>query len=89
MIATAGGGEYLELDRETDRQIANRIIDASRGRAGTLGTEPATEELYRPLLLIAFGLLCAGLFFVQERGELGLHAAVAGVVLAIVWTVIR
>jgi hypothetical protein len=89
MIATAGGGEYLELDREDDRQIANRIIDASRRRAGTLGMEPATEELYRPLLLIAFALVCAGLFFVQERGELGLHAAGAGMVLAIVWTLIR
>src|SRR3954462_5454436 len=27
-IATAGGGEYQELDREGDREIANTIIDA-------------------------------------------------------------
>src|SRR6266550_6236919 len=29
-IASAGGGEYLELDREGDREIANRIIDGAR-----------------------------------------------------------
>src|SRR5260221_6698611 len=31
-IATAGGGAYLELDREGDRQIANTIVDAARRR---------------------------------------------------------
>ena len=36
-IATAGGGEYLELDREGDREIANQIIDAARKRAGSRG----------------------------------------------------
>ena len=31
-IATAGGGRYFELDRETDREIANPIIDHTRRR---------------------------------------------------------
>ncbi len=45
-IAAAGGGEYLELDREGDREIANRIIDATRRRAGSRGLEVTNEELY-------------------------------------------
>jgi len=36
-IANAGGGEYMELDREGDREIANKIIDATRRRAGSRG----------------------------------------------------
>src|SRR6516225_8379162 len=43
-IANAGGGEYMELDREGDREIANRIIDAARKRAGSRGLEVANEE---------------------------------------------
>src|SRR6476620_7315279 len=46
LIANAGGGEYLELDREGDREIANRIIDATRRRAGSRGLRLASDELY-------------------------------------------
>ncbi len=53
MIANAGGGEYLELDREGDREIANRIIDATRRRAGSRGLEVSNEELYWRCLLAA------------------------------------
>ena len=56
MIANAGGGEYLELDREGDREIANRIIDAARRRAGSRGLEVANEELYWRFLLAAAGV---------------------------------
>src|SRR4029078_12570051 len=45
-IANAGGGEYMEIDREGDREISNRIIDAARKRAGSRGLEVANEELY-------------------------------------------
>ena len=45
-IANAGGGEYLELDREGDREISNRIIDAARRRAGSRGLQVESEELY-------------------------------------------
>ncbi len=37
-IAAAGGGQYFELDRDPDRDIANAIIDAGRRQA------PATTE---------------------------------------------
>ena len=89
MIANAGGGEYLELDREGDREIANRIIDATRKRAGSRGLEVANEELYWRFLLLAAGLMCVGLLFLQERVELWLQATGAGVALALVWTLTR
>lgn len=89
MIANAGGGEYLELDREGDREIANRIIDAMRKRAGSRGLEVANEELYWRFLLLAAGLMGVGLLFLQERVELWLQAAGAGVALALVWTLTR
>ena len=89
MIANAGGGEYLELDREGDREIANRIIDASRRRAGSRGLEVANEELYWRFLLAAAVFMGLGLLFLQERAELWLQAAGAGAALAIVWTLTR
>jgi Ca-activated chloride channel family protein len=89
MIATAGGGEYLELDREGDREIANRVIDAARKRAGSRGLEVASEELYWRCLAAAAILMCLGLFFLQERIELWLQAASAGAALFFVWTLTR
>jgi Ca-activated chloride channel family protein len=89
MIANAGGGEYLELDREGDREISNRIIDAARRRAGSRGLEVATEELYWRFLLAAALFMGLGLLFLQERAELWLQAAGAGVALVLVWTLTR
>ena len=53
MIATAGGGRYFELDRESDRDIANAIIDATRRRADAGDVEETTRELYWSALLMA------------------------------------
>jgi hypothetical protein len=88
-IANAGGGEYFEIDREGDREIANKIIDAARRRAGSRGIEVANEELYWRFLLLAAALMSVGLLFLQERVELWLQAAGAGVALALVWTLTR
>lgn len=89
LIANAGGGQYFELDREGDREIANQIIDATRKRAGSRGLEVANEELYWRFLLLAAALMTIGLLFLQERVELWLQAAGAGVALALVWTLTR
>jgi len=89
LIANAGGGEYLELDREGDREIANRIIDSARKRAGSRGVQVGTEELYWRCLAAAIVLIAVGLLFMQERIELVLQAAGAGVALALVWTLTR
>ena len=55
-IATAGGGRYFELDRETDREIANTIIEQTRRRAGTRGMQEGTQDLYWNFLFAAGGL---------------------------------
>src|SRR5262249_12034668 len=88
-IASAGGGEYLELDREGDREIANQIIDAARKRAGSRGLEVAGEELYWRCLALAAALLCVGLLFLQEKVELWLQAGSAAAALFLVWTLTR
>jgi hypothetical protein len=36
-IASAGGGQYFELDRDGDRHIANTIIDTAKRMAPSLG----------------------------------------------------
>jgi Ca-activated chloride channel family protein len=89
MIASAGGGLYLELDREGDREIANRIIDAARRRAGSRGLQEEHEDLYWRCLAAAALLLCAGSLFLQERVELWLQSAGAAAALAVVWMLTR
>jgi Ca-activated chloride channel homolog len=88
-IANAGGGEYMELDREGDREISNKIIDAARRRSGSRGLQLESEELYWRCLAAAAVLMFVGLLFLQERVELWLQAAGAGVALALVWTLTR
>ena len=88
-IATAGGGQYFELDRETDREIANEIIGATRRRAGFQGIEEATEPLYWRLLLLSASLVCFGSLFLHERSELWIHAAGALGVLFVVSSLTR
>jgi Ca-activated chloride channel homolog len=88
-IATAGGGQYFELDRETDREIANEIIGATRRRAGFRGIEEATEPLYWRLLLVSASLVCLGALFLHERSELWIQAAGAVAVFLIVSSLTR
>ena len=88
-ISDAGGGEYMELDREGDREISNRIIDAARKRAGSRGLEVASEDLYWRFLAAAAVLIAVGLLFLQERVELWLQAIGASVALVLVWTLSR
>jgi Ca-activated chloride channel homolog len=88
-IAAAGAGDYFELDRESDREIANRVIGAARRRAGSLGVESSARDLYWQCLLAAACLLAAGVVFVQERAELWLFAVGAGTTLLLVWSVTR
>jgi Ca-activated chloride channel family protein len=84
VIATAAGGRYFELDRESDREIVNNIIDATRRRAGFQGIEEGTQPLYWRLLLVSACLLAVGCLFLQERVELALQVAGAVIVLLVV-----
>ena len=53
-IATAGGGQYLELGRQSDRDIANRIISSRRGGApDRSASNRRRTDLYWQFLLLA------------------------------------
>jgi Ca-activated chloride channel family protein len=75
-IAAAGGGQYFELDRDPDRDIANAIIDAGR-RQAPVTTEDTVEELYWRFLAAALALAAAGALFLRDRVELWLQFAAA------------
>ena len=88
-IAMAGGGQYLELGRLSDREIANRVISATRRRAGSAGIETAATDLYWQFLLAAAIFLALGVVFMQERAELWLYTVGAAATLFVVWTATR
>jgi Ca-activated chloride channel family protein len=88
-IATAGGGYYFELDRESDREIASTVISAARQRAGSRGVEERTDPLYWRFLLLSAGLLLVGILFVREPAELWIQIVGAAVVLLIVSRLFR
>src|SRR6185436_19057623 len=89
VIATAGGGQYFELGRDSDRDIANRIISATRRRAGSMGMETSSRELYWQCLFAAACLLVLGVVFMQERVELWIYTAGVSAAMLLVWSVMR
>ena len=72
-IANTSGGQYLELDRQSDTDLANRIVEAARRRSGPASQEPQLQEVYWPFLIAAAGVMMAGLLFLRERTELVLQ----------------
>jgi hypothetical protein len=74
-VAAEGGGEYFELDREQDRDIANAIIDAGRRSAPPKLAEAAVTELYWRLVAAACAVAAAGVVFIRRRPALGLQLA--------------
>jgi len=86
-LATAGGGRYYEIDRESDREIANAIIDQTRRRAGTIGIQQGTQELYWNFLMAAGVFIAAGVLFLRDRAALALQLGAAAAVLIFVSTV--
>ena len=88
-IATAGGGQYFELDRTSDREIAQTILQATRRRAGARAAEMRLEELYWRFLLMASIFAGLGLVSLRSNEELlAMGAATActvGVVSYFLW----
>ncbi len=76
-IATAGGGQYFEIDREADRDIANTIIDATRRRAEAATLEQSTRDLYWTVLVMAALFLGLAVLFLRDRASLGLQLVAA------------
>jgi len=83
-IATAGGGRYYELDRDSDREIANALIDSTRRRAGTTGIQEGTRDLYWNFLFAAGVFLVLGVLSLRDRAALALQLAAASAVLLFV-----
>jgi Ca-activated chloride channel family protein len=88
-IAAAGGGQYFDLGRQADRQVASTIIDAVRRRAGARGLESIAEELYWPSLMAAACLVCLGVLFVRDRTESWLLVVGSSASLLAVWMLTR
>jgi hypothetical protein len=84
-IAAAGGGQYFELDRDPDRDIANAIIDAGRRQAPATTEEGTVEELYWRFLAAGLGLAALGGMFLRDRVELWIQLVAAGATAVAIW----
>jgi Ca-activated chloride channel family protein len=87
-IAAAGGGQYFELDRDPDRDIANTIIDAGRRQAPVTTEEGTVEELYWRFLAAGLAFAAAGTLFLRDRTELWMQLGAAAATGAAIWGVI-
>ena len=74
-IATAGGGRYFEMGRETDRDIANAVIDLTRRRAGGQGVQQTAEDRYREFLMGAAVMVVLAALFLRDQAALALQVA--------------
>lgn len=83
-IAERAGGQYFELDRDEDRDIANAIVDAGRRLAPPREAAPAVRELYSRFLAAAVLLAAASVLFARSRAEAWLQVAMAAGTLAVV-----
>lgn len=86
-LATAGGGRYFEIDRDSDRDIANAVIEQTRHRAGTTGVREGVQELYWNFLFAAGVLIALGILFLRDRVALALQLSAAAAVLVFVQSV--
>ena len=91
-IASAGGGEYFEIGREPDRDIAFQIIESIRRRAAAdveAQAEESREELYWQFLFFAAIAICLGTFVLKEKAELWWQAAGAVVAVLLITSALR
>jgi hypothetical protein len=84
-LAAAGGGRYFELDRDSDREIANAIIDAGRRQAPVTLQEASVAELYWRFLAGALASAVLGVVFLRERAELVVLLAATAGTAALLW----
>jgi Ca-activated chloride channel family protein len=77
-IATAGRGRYFELNRASDRETANAIIDTGRRLAPALGAVEQHSDLYWYPLLAAGGFIAAGALLTWDLPALWILLAGAG-----------
>jgi Ca-activated chloride channel family protein len=83
-IAERAGGQYFELDRDDDRDIANRIVDAGRRLAPPREAAPAVRELYSRFLMAAVALAGLAFLFARSRTDAWLQLGLAAATLALI-----
>lgn len=76
-IARAGRGDYFELGRGVDRDVAVAIISAVRRRAPAAGAAETYRDVYWFFLVGAGVILCLATFVVRQRAELWWQVAAA------------
>ena len=87
-IAAAGGGQYFELERDPDRDIANALIDSGRRLVPSRVESGRVEELYWRFIVAGAGLATFGLLFLRERAELWMLVAGAAASAIALWRVL-
>ena len=88
-ISVAGNGQYFEMDRGTDVDLANRVIDSARRRAASSRTEPIMQDVSWPFLVAAALVALAGCLFVRDRAALWLQLAGVAATLILVGAALR
>ena len=83
-IAASGNGQYFELDRDGDRDIANAIVSSGRRLKPPAGAEESADELYWWFLLSAAGIAWVGMMLLPRLTEAGLLFAGAALSLMLV-----
>lgn len=83
-IAESASGQYFELDREDDHEIANRIVDAGRRLAPPRDAQPSVVEFYPRFLTAAVALAALALLFARSRAEAWVQVVLAAAALAVV-----
>lgn len=82
-IARAGGGEYYELGREPDRELALRVVSSVRQRAPLNDETTSYEDLYWRALVGVAALLGIATLLLRRPVELWWQAAGAAAALGI------
>jgi hypothetical protein len=87
-IAQIGGGEYFEIGRGSDRDVAFSIIDRLRRQDDRAKIVERFEDLYWRFLLAAAIVLCVGTLLLRKNAELVWQAAAAAAVVLLLVAVL-
>ena len=66
-LARSGGGEYFEIGRGSDRDVAFGLISRLRQRSNTAQVVESFDDLYWQFLLAAGIVLCIGALLLRRR----------------------
>jgi hypothetical protein len=87
-LAQQGGGEYFEIGRGSDRDVAFSLIERLRQRSSKAKVVESFEDLYWQVLLAAGIVLCIGTLMLRRRVELVWQVVGAAVIVIALLVVI-